>query len=110
MISHVFDIFGLYICSIVGNFCFGFQFACVNFGANSVSDTHILKTIFKGYGKWRDVFFFFNKFLRKLGSYIFENLGIVWEVNCLQFDIKKSPKLFVNPFGVFFKKKVKAFI
>ena len=34
------------------NYCFNLRFVCSNLAANSVAYNHILKALFKGFGKW----------------------------------------------------------
>ena len=55
----------------------------------------------EGCGKWRYIPFLFNNFWIKLGSCIFDCLGIFWGANCILFYINQLLKLFVNPFIVF---------
>ena len=77
-------------------------FGCINFLANSVSDTHIVKALFKGYSRQSNILLLFNCFRRKLGSSFFERLGIFVQENCLWFEIFQLLKVFVKPFIVVF--------
>ena len=43
---------------------FNFQFGCVNFGADYVTENHCLKACFKGCGKWIHLLLLFLEFLR----------------------------------------------
>ena len=47
------------VCNIVGNVCFNLQYGGVNFGANSVAESHVLYLWFKVFGNgWNDIVLF----------------------------------------------------
>ena len=78
------------------NICFNFQFLCINFVANYVADTHLLKSFLKGCGKSINLLLLLNQFWRKLGSCFFEHLGIVWYANRIQFEVNTLLMFFVK--------------
>ena len=83
------------------NFRFNFLFLFFNLTAKSVSDTNILKAFFKGCVEWRKMSLLFNDFWWKLGSCFFGHIGILWEEDCLWFDINQWFLLFlILLFGV----------
>ena len=90
------------VCNLVCSICFNFHFGCVNFAANSVADTHLVQEFFNGCGKQRNMLLFFNEFRRRVGSWFFENLGIVVREIFLWFEIFQFLKVFVKPLIVVF--------
>ena len=85
------------------NCYFKVQFGLLNINSNSVSDTLLIKELFKGCGKLIDMLILLNEFLWKLGSCFFEKLGILWETKCLQFEINQLFLLTFKSFMVFVK-------
>ena len=81
---------------------FQFTFFMRQFFAKYFSDTHLVKAFFKGCGKQRNMLLFFNEFRRRVGSWFFENLGIVVREIFLWFEIFQFLKVFVKPLIVVF--------
>ena len=55
----------------------------------TVDVTHLINVFFKICDKWRNIILLFIELWWKIVGFFFDNLGILWEAECLWIDINQ---------------------